>query len=127
MLRPVGAYVLEPEAPREVEIKLYGGELPGTADGVHQLHVDFGSVEDSLAGHVLEGDLHAAERIHQRAFGPFPLFDRAGVMLAVGGITGGKLHLVMVEPEGLEHSKGELHAGLNFIFELLRPAKDVSV
>ena len=60
--RAVFADVFEIEAPRQVEIELHGGELPGAADRVDQLHVDFRAVERGFAGNVFVRDVHALER-----------------------------------------------------------------
>jgi len=45
--------VFEIEALRQVEVELDGGELPQASDGVHQFHIDLGTVKRSFAGMVL--------------------------------------------------------------------------
>ena len=50
MLGAVFADVFEAEARGQIEIELDGGELPGAADGVDELDVDFGAVEGGFAG-----------------------------------------------------------------------------
>ena len=62
MARAILADVFEVEAARQVEIELHGGELPGPADGVDQLHVDLRAVERGFAGNVFVGNFHAVER-----------------------------------------------------------------
>ena len=48
----VFANVFQVETARQVEIELHGAELPGPADGVDELHVDLGAVEDGFAGNI---------------------------------------------------------------------------
>ena len=50
MLGAIFGDVFEAETRGEIEIELDGGELPGTADGVDELDVDFGAVEGGFAG-----------------------------------------------------------------------------
>ena len=59
MLGAVFGDVFQAETRREIEIELDGGELPGTADGVDELDVDFGAVEGGFAGDGFVGNVQA--------------------------------------------------------------------
>src|SRR5882762_11284186 len=45
----VFGYIFEIEALRQVEVELYGRELPEASDGVDQLDVDLGAIERRFA------------------------------------------------------------------------------
>src|SRR5207237_7082013 len=67
------ADVFEPKAPGEIEVKLHGGELPGTADRVDQLDVDLRAIKCGFAFHAFEGNLHALQSRGESARGAFPI------------------------------------------------------
>ena len=104
-----------PKRRRQIEIELHGGELPGPADGVDQLHVDFRAVERRFARHALVRNVHAVKRVlsarPRRVSSPpacrhnFPDASRS---------PSGKLHLIVVEAENPHHREREIDAGLQF-------------
>src|SRR5271169_3798325 len=72
--------VFETEARGKIEIELDGGELPGAAEGVDELDVDFGAVEGGFAG---DGFIRNVELLHgfgKRGGGALPVFRFAGVI-----------------------------------------------
>src|SRR5216684_4300665 len=123
----VFGYVFELEALRQVEIELYGAELPGTADGIHKLDVNLRAIESCFAGHNLVWDIKSLQRALQRMVGEVPLILTAEEALLVLRIPGGKLGFELVEAEGLQHGECELQAADDFSFDLIRSTKNVSV
>ena len=114
----VFANVFEAETARQIEIELHGGELPGAADGVDELDINLGAVEDGFAGNVFVGDALAVESFGERALGVFPLLDGAGVIFGMLGIAGGELDFVAVEAESVEDGLDEVEAACDFGFDL---------
>ena len=125
--RAVGCHVFEFEPLRQVEVELHGRELPGAANGINQLDINLGPVENRLAFHAFEGNVHPSERVHQRALGLFPVFDLAGVVRGPVGVAHGKLHFVVLKAEGLEQRQRKIHAGFNLGFDLVGGAENVGV
>src|ERR1700719_445682 len=119
--------VFETETAREIEIELHGAELPGAADGVDELDVDFGAVEDGFTGNVFVGDALTVEGSGERALGGFPLLDGAGVIFGMLGIARGELDLVAVEAESVQNGLHEVEAAFDFGFHLITGAKNVGV
>ena len=67
------ADVLEPEAPRQVEVELDRRELPLAADRVHELHVDLRAVEGGFVRHrPCTSSPSCSTRALQRALGRAP-------------------------------------------------------
>ena len=91
----VFADILQPEAARQREIELHGGELPRAADGVHQLHVDLGPVERGFVGHHLGFDVQPLGRRCAARSRQLPLLGRAVVLAAGAAVPGGKLGFVL--------------------------------
>ena len=56
-----------------------------------------------------------------------PLLVAADEALAIVRVPGGEFDLVLLEAEGLQHGEGEIHAAVDFVFNLLRHAEDVGV
>ena len=127
VLRAVLGDVLQAKTRGQIEIKLHGGELPGTADGVNQLDVDFRAVECRFALDFLERNVHVLHGVRERSAGTLPVFGLASVILRMRGIPVGKLHLELIKAEILHHSEGEIHASFHFRFDLRRHAENVGV
>ncbi len=53
--------------------------------------------------------------------------DGARVVLGMLWIAGGKLHLISIEAEGLEHGVNELDAAFDLSFQLVAHAEDVRI
>src|ERR1700730_5307671 len=121
------ADVFEAETAREIEIELHGAELPGAADGVDELDVDFGAVEDGFTGNVFVRNALAVESSGEGALGVFPLLDGAGVIFGMLGIARGELDLVAIEAEGVQNGLDEIEAAFDFRFHLVTGAKNVGV
>src|SRR6266478_3703431 len=94
-------YVFELEALRQVEIELYGAELPGTADGIHELDVNLRAIKSGFARHNLVRDVQLLQRIFQRVVSEVPLVLAPEEALFVFRVPGGKLRFELVEAEGL--------------------------
>src|ERR1039457_5915799 len=123
----VFADVFKTKTGRQCEVELNGRELPEPAENVDQLDVDLRSVEGSFAGDGLVGNSFTSQCALQRIDGQIPILVGAGVGGAVFGIPGGELDFEFVEAEGLEHGRGEVDAGYDFIFNLTRHAEDVRI
>ena len=108
---------------RQVEIELHRGELPGTADGVDQLHVDLGTVEGGLVGNGLHLHVEPLVARSSALSAMLPLLGRAGVLAAGAAVPGGKLGFVLIEAVGRERVDGELQAIDDFVFHLLRQCR----
>src|ERR1019366_1209340 len=117
--------VLQTEPAGQREIELHGGKLPLTADGVHQLDVDFGPVEGGFIGDRLGGDLQIVAGALQGAFAHRPLLGRAIVLAAFAAVPGGKLGVVLIEAICGQGVDGELEAVHHFALNLVRCAEDV--
>ncbi len=101
--------------------------MPGAADGVDELDVDFGAVERGFAG---DGFIRNVELLHgfgKRGRGALPVFGLAGVIFRMGGIPVGELDFEFVETEIFHHGEGEIDAGFDFAFDLRRRAENVRV
>src|SRR5256886_16977053 len=91
MLRPIFADVLQAEARGQIEIELHGGELPGTANGVDELDVDFRAIEGGFALHLFERDVHALHGVGESGGGAMTDFGLAGGIFGVGGVPAREL------------------------------------
>src|SRR5437016_12739250 len=118
MLGAIGGDVFEAEARREVEIELHGSELPGTADGVDELHVNLRTVEGGFAFHLFVRDVHALHGVGESGGGALPVFGLAGVILRMRGIPIGELDFEFVEAEISYGGEGKVDAGLDFAGDL---------
>src|SRR5271169_3740813 len=119
--------VFETEARGKIEIELDGGELPGAADGVDQLDVDFGAVERGFAG---DGFIRNVKLLHgfcKSGSGTLPVFGLAGVILRVGSVPVGELDFVVVKAKILHYGKREINAGFYFAFDLRGCAENVRI
>src|SRR5260370_916740 len=85
MLGAVVGDVLQAEARGEVEVELHGGELPGTADGVDELHIDFRAVEGRFAFHFFVRNVHALHGVSESGGGAMPDCACAAVSFRSGG------------------------------------------
>lgn len=127
MLGAVFGDVFQAETRRQIEIELDGRELPGTADGVDELDVDFGAVEGRLAGNGLIRNVEALHGFGQRGSGALPVFRFAGVIFRVRRVPIGKLDFEFIEAEIFHDGEGKVDAGLDFGFDLRRHAEYVCV
>src|SRR5229473_3197694 len=127
MLGAVFADVLQAEARGEIEIELHSGELPGTADRVDELDVDFRAVERAFAYHLFERNVHALHGVSKSGCSAVPVFGLAGVVFRMRGIPIGELDFEFVEAEIFHHGKGEIDAGFDFGFNLRGHAENVRV
>ena len=75
------ADVLKFEALRQIEVELYGRQLPEATDGVLDLDVDLRAVEGRFAFHPLERNPALAESVRQCSFGTRPVFVRTEIAL----------------------------------------------
>src|SRR5262249_28109921 len=127
MASAIFAHVLKAETRGEIEIELHRGELPWTANGIDQFHVDFRTVESSFPGYSFEGDLHSLHRFGKCGAGVVPILGFANVIFWMRSVPVGQFDLELVEAEVLHHRKGEIHAGLDFAFDLRRHAENVRI
>src|SRR5215472_1913948 len=127
MARAVLADVFELETPRQIEIELHGGELPGPADRVDHFHVDLRPIKDRFARHMFVRNVHALERADQRALCALPFFDGASVIARPRRIARGKLDHVIIEAKNTQRFPGEPDTILNFFFDLVGSAEDVRI
>src|ERR1035438_1870433 len=74
--------VFQIEAARQREIELDGGELPQSADSVHQLHVNLRAVESCFVGDQLDLYVEPVGRSLQGVLGELPLIGRTGISRA---------------------------------------------
>src|SRR3989337_2622301 len=95
VLRPVVTDERHVETVRVVEIDLDRRTLPGTAQNILDLDVDFRAVENALPGVYLVGQTFAVKRPLERLLGFGPVLGRPGVFFRPGG----EEDLVPVEPE----------------------------
>ena len=102
----------------EIEIELDGSELPGSADGVDELDVNFGAVKSAFADNRLVGNVHALHGVGERGGGAMPFFGLAGVIFGMRGVPVRELDLEFVEAEILHDREGEIDAGFHFAFDL---------
>src|SRR6516165_2423217 len=121
------ADILEAEAGRQIEVELHGGELPGSANGVDELHVNLRAIEGGFAFHALEGDLHARHGIRESVGSAVPVFGLAGVIFGMLRIPVRELDLELIEAEIFHDGEGEVDAGFDFGLDLLRHTEDVGV
>src|SRR5277367_22186 len=119
--------VFEIETRGQIEIELDGGELPGTADGVDELNVDFGAVERSFAGDGLIRNVELLHGFRKRGRGALPVFGLAGVIFRVRGVPIGELDFEFVETEIFHHGEREIDTGFDLAFDLRRSAENVGV
>src|SRR2546430_2468788 len=119
--------VFQTKSLRQVEIELNRAKLPWTANGIGQLHVNLGAVKSGLAGYDLVFDISALERVLERSVAQLPLFLGAEKILAVFGIPSRKFGLKLVKTEVFENFQGEVDAAYDFVFDLLRSAKNVGI
>src|SRR5580704_4468965 len=115
------------EARGQIEIELYGGELPRAADRVDQLDVDFRAVECGFAGDALERNFHARHGFGESGGGAVLVFLFAGVIFGMRFVPVGKLDLELLEAKIFHHSEGEVDASFDFTFDLRRHAENVRV
>src|SRR5579859_174284 len=127
LARAVFRYVFQLEAVRQVEVELNGGKLPGAADGVHQLDVDFRAVKRGFAHNRLVGNIHLLQDLLQRVDGAVPVLLAADEALLIVGVPDAQLDLVFSEAKSLEDGHGEFHAAHDFALNLLRRAEDVGI
>src|SRR5450759_294455 len=123
VLAVVGAGVGHVEAPGQVEVDLNGRALPVAPDGVLQLDVDLGAVEDTLA---LVDDVVeplVLEGLLQRAGRHLPVLVRAHEVVRPGG----ERDLERGEPEGPLGLEGELERLVDLLFHLVGRAEYVCV
>ena len=127
MLGAVFGNVLQAEARGQVEIELHGGELPGTSDGVNELHIDFRAVEGGFAGDGLVRDVHALHGRGERGGRAAPVFGLPRIILGMRRVPVRKLDFKLVETEVFHHRKCEIDARFHLRFDLRRHAEDVRV
>ena len=111
------------EALRQVEVELHRAELPRTAEGVLDLHVDLGAVERAAALVDLVAHPLLVERIPK---GLRRLLPAGGIADRLRGLRR-KVRLDVVEAELAEHLLRELDRVLDLLHDLLRRAEDVRI
>ena len=124
---PVRPDVLQPEAPRQIEVELHGGQLPRPADRVHELDIDLRSVEGRFVRHHLGFDAALAQGLEEAVLGQLPFFGSAGVLAARPAVPSGQLDRELGETENSQDFLREVNATDHFGFDLVRRAKDVGV
>src|SRR6266478_5373748 len=127
MLGAVFADVLQAEARGEIEIELHGGELPGTADRVDELDVDFRAVERAFAYHLFERNVHALHGVSESGCGAGPVFGLCGVLFRMRWIPIGVFDFKFFEAEMFHDGESKIDAGLDFGFDLRGHAEDMRV
>src|SRR5580692_1110384 len=127
MLGAVFRDIFEAETRWQVEIELHGGELPGAANGVDELDVDFGTIERGFAGDGFIGDVELLHRLGERGGGTVPVFGLAGVIFWMRGVPIGEFDFEFVEAKIFHYGEGEIDAGFDFGFNLRRCAENVRV
>src|SRR2546423_7337686 len=119
--------VFQTEARGKIEVELYGGQLPGAADGIDELNIDFRAVEGGFTFDFFEGDVHALHGVGERGGGAAPVFRFASVIFRMSGVPIRKLDLELVEAKVLHHREGEIDASLHFFFDLRGGTENVRV
>src|SRR5467141_176084 len=119
--------VFKAEASGKIEIELDGGELPGTADGVDELDVDFRAVKSAFALNRLVRDIEPLQGVGQDGGGAAPVFGLALVIFRMRSVPIGELDLKFVEAKVFHYREGEIDAGFHFFFNLRGSAENVRV
>src|SRR5712692_4040235 len=127
MLGAVFADILQGEARGEIEVELHGGELPRASDGVDELDVDFRAVASGFAFHFFVRNVHALHGVGDSGSGAMPVLGLAGVIFRMRGVPVGELDFEFVEPEVFHYCESEVHASLDFGFDLRGHAEDVRI
>ena len=120
----IGSDVLQAETFREVEVKLDGGHLPRTADGIASLHGDLRTIEGCAAWIVNQFKSGFLGDFSQRIGGLFPDFVGADVLVR---ILGGQLQIEVVQTKVLQQTKHEGQQVLQLVLHLLAGAVDVGI
>ena len=107
----------------QIEVELYGGALPEPSDGVANVNVDLGAVEYASPFVYLVGDRPFFHCLAQRMSGQFPLLIRSNRLFRFGGQHDFKLG----EIESSQQIEGQVENAVNFVLDLVGPAKDVRV
>src|SRR3984885_3889803 len=127
LARTIFGHIFQAKALGQVEVELHRRKLPQAPDRIHQLDVDLGTIERSLAGNRLVLDAPLFQHLFERLSRVDPLFFAADEILAVVGIPGRELGLELVETKIFQHVQGEFEATSNLIFDLLRRTENVRV
>src|SRR5207237_5361048 len=124
LARAIFGDIFQSEALGQSEIKLYGRKLPGTANGIHQLHIDLRAVKNGFAWHRLVRNTAALKRLAQRSNGELPIGVGSGVGLAVFYVPDRKFGIVLAETKGSEHCRGKVEEGGDVGLSLPGSAED---
>ena len=127
MARAIVSDIFQIKSRRQIEIELYGGQLPRAANRVNQFDVNLRAVKCGFTFHALEGNIQAIESGFERVGCAVPIFRLAGVILRMHRIPIRKLNGIIIEAEILHHRESEIHAVFHFLFDLRRHAENVRV
>src|SRR5947207_1892926 len=127
LARAVFRDIFQLKALGQIEIKLHRGELPGTANGVHQLDVNLGAVERCLSGDGLVGQVAAGERIFERPNSQFPFVVATEEIAVIVRIPDAQFDVELVKAKRLENGQSKINAADNLVLNLLRSAKDMGI
>src|SRR5262249_6073636 len=108
---------------REVKVHLDGGALPCPAEDIFDLDVNLGTVENAFPGVCLERKVPIFQSRLQSRGRPLPVFERSDIFFGPGG----KINLVIPEPESLKDEESEVDHFSDFFLQLIRPAEKVRV
>src|SRR5436309_2962781 len=120
--RAVFRHVLQLKALGQIEIKLYRGELPGTANGVYQLDVNLGAVERCLSGDGLVGKVAARKRIFERANSQLPFVVATEEIAVIVRVPDAQFDVELVKAKRFEDGQSKINAADNLVLNLLRSA-----
>src|SRR5258706_16273117 len=99
---------------------MHGGELPGTADGINELDVDFWAVESGFAFHLLVWDVHALHSVGESGGGAMPVSGLARGIFRVRFVPIGEVRFELFENKIFYHGESEKKAGPDFVFHFSR-------
>ena len=107
---------------RHQHIQLNGAALPGPADGILQVEVNFGTIESAISRIDLVGHAALIERLFQCSRRHFPDFVRSHRILRFGG-----QFRVVGQAESRINNIEQVHDSHNFLFDLRRQHEDVGI
>ena len=112
VLPTIFGYIRQLEAAGEIEVKLDGGALPLSTDGVFDLDVDLRAIECPASAVDLVVDAHVLEGVAKCGGGSFPLGFLTDILFGAVG----EEDLVVAEPECPQEPEGEVENAADLVF-----------